>query len=72
MGLCIGGAHARTRAAADAGSAIGESHDLAFDVVVIIVEVEQIAAFVQAVQRHDAAAADLETAAAADAEGWID
>src|SRR6266545_529816 len=73
VGLAIGRTDPGAGAAADAGTVVIHHHDLLFDLVVLVViERDELAVLTQALERHHIAAADLETATAADAFLLVD
>jgi hypothetical protein len=68
VGLAICRANPGTRSAADAGALIIHHHDLLLDLVVlVIIEINELALFIQSLKDHDVTAAHFEAAAAADA-----
>src|SRR3954451_19868011 len=73
VALGVGRADAGTGAAADAAAGILHDHDLALDLIIIFFfEIHECAVFINTGQGHDVPAADLEAAAAADADLGVD
>src|SRR6266581_9766754 len=72
MRLAVGGADPGAGAATDTGSLIVHHHDLLLDLVLVVVEVDELALVGETLERHHVAAANLEAAAAPDAFLLID
>jgi hypothetical protein len=73
MGLAIGRAYPRAGAASDAGAVVIHHHNFLFNLIVlVIVEGDKFAIFIEAFQRHHLTAADLIATATADTFLGID